>query len=159
MSDTQISSANIPKDVLNSEYEKKVRELRTAKRDLSTIVKENQKLQSELKVKNETINSLINQNFTELKSLQDKHDKIVKELSSGYENNIKMIDGKYKLFKQSFQIRLKDSINTHYKINNEKVSLLISHNKEMSEKIQEIQKDIHDKEEKIKQLNDLCVST
>ncbi|XWV25115.1 putative ORFan [Tupanvirus deep ocean] len=152
MSDSQINTTDTSQDSLKNEYDKKVRELRTTKRDLATIVKENQKLQSELRVKTETINSLINQNFTELKSLQEKHDKIVNSLTTSYENNIKNLDDKYKTFKQSLQSRVKDNINTHYKLNNERISMLISHNKQLSEKIEETQKEMSLREEKIKQL-------
>ncbi|XWV26376.1 putative orfan [Tupanvirus soda lake] len=154
MSDSQMNTTNTSPDVSKIEYDKKVRELRTTKRDLATIVKENQKLQSELRVKTETINSLINQNFTELKSLQEKHDKIVNSLTTSYENNIKNLNENYKVFKHSLQSRVKDNINTHYKLNNERISMLISHNKQLSEKIEETQKEILLKEEKIKQLSD-----
>ena len=150
MSESTIISSE---QLLNIDYEKKIKELRTVKKDLTTIIKENQKLQTELKIKNETINSLINQNFTELKSLQEKHDKIVTSLTTSYEDNINNIDNRYKQFQKSLQARLKESINTHYKISNEKINILTTQNKSLLEKLSTIQKEIAEKENEIKEIN------
>lgn len=139
-------------DSLKSDCDKKDKDIRTIKKEMATIIKENQKLQSELKTKNETINSLINQNFTELKSLQDKHDKIVNSMSSSYDGNVKDMEDKYKLFRLSFQSKLKDNMNIYYKLNNERMTLLDDHNKHLLEKISELRKDINIKETNVNSL-------
>ncbi len=144
--------SDIQTNLTSTEYEKKNRELRSVRKDLALIAKENQKLQSDLKSKNETINLLINQNFTELKTLQEKHEKLIESLSSGYDQNIKLLGEKYNIFKKSLDSRLKDSINTHYRINNEKIKLLSEQNLSSQEKIIEIQKEILSKNDKIKEL-------
>jgi chromosome segregation ATPase len=137
----------------SADNDKIIRELRTVRKDLASIIKENQKLQSDLKTKNETINLLINQNFTELKSLQEKHEKLIDSLAISYDNNIKNLDNKYKIFKKSLDVRLRDSVNTHYKINNEKVHILEEQRNAMQQKIDENQKEIIMRDEKIKELS------
>jgi chromosome segregation ATPase len=146
-------SLNISSETFKPEYEKIVREFRTTRKDLSTIAKENKKLQAELKIKNETINSLINQNFTELKSLQEKHEKIVNSLSTSYEGNIKNMDHRYKQFRQSLHTRLKDSITTHYKMSNDKINLLTTQNNLFLEKIKIFQQENLQRETKMTELN------
>lgn len=141
------------------------KKLKAAKKEITTVIKENQKLQSELKIKNETINSLINQNFSELKSLQEKHEEIINSLTTIYDTNVKNMEDKYKSFRKSFNMKLKDNINTFYKFNNEKTALLEEHNKNLLNKLNEIQiisdqkelenrELIEKKDSKIKELNE-----
>jgi len=131
------------------ENDKSTKELRIAKREIAKIVKENQKLQLGLKSKNETINSLINQNFTELKNLQEKHDKIINSLAESYELNVGKLESKYKLFRVSMQNKFKDNISTHYRLNNEKVALILEQNKNLTNKMDASQKEIEQKESKL----------
>ena len=147
---TNISNTS-SSDSQKIDYDKKIR---TAKKEMTTIIKENQKLQIELKKKNEMINTLINQNFTELKTLQEKHDEIVNSISTNYENNIKNMENKYKLFRHSMQSKLKDNIDVHYKLSGEKINLLSIQHKTLVDKILDAQKDIQNKDDKIKELNE-----
>lgn len=139
-------------NIIRTELEKKTKELRLIKRDISIVMKENQKLQSELKIKNETINSLINQNFTELKSLQNRHEDIVNKLTLSYESNIQNMDQKYKLFRSSLERKLKNNVDTHYKLNNEKNILLSNHNTVLLNKLNELETDNNNKDSIIKEL-------
>ena len=139
-------------ELLKMEYDKKIKELHINKKELAKTIKINQKLQSELKNKNETINSLINQDFTELKSLHEKHDKIIKSLTESYDTNIQNINNRYKLFRSSIQIKLQDSINTHYKLNNDKMVLLKDQNALLINKIKETQNEIEQKEHRVREL-------
>lgn len=138
----QLSSSNMPLDLLQSEYDKKIKELRIAKKEITVIIRENQKIQAELKSKNETINALINQNFNELRLLQEKHDSIVENITSSYDKNINKLNDKFSLFKSSLQNRMKENINVHYKVNHEKVNLLIEQNKTLENKIFELQNEL-----------------
>lgn len=118
------------------EDEKKIKEL---KKEIISIVKENQKLQSELKIKNETINSIVGQNFIELKSLQEKHENVINKLNECYETNINEINEKYKLFRISLHGKLKDGVNTQYHINNNRISLLTNYSNDILQKLEESQ--------------------
>lgn len=110
-------------------------EITKMKKDLKIILKENQKLQSELKSKNETISSLINQNFVELKALQVKHSATQSDMMKSYERISQDINQKYRLFYASVQKRLKQIVDTHYKIGNEKNLMLTNHNIFLESKI------------------------
>lgn len=138
----QSSSSNMPLELLQSEYDKKIKELRIAKKEITVIIRENQKIQAELKSKNETINALINQNFNELKLLQEKHDNIVENITSNYDKNINKLNDKYKLFQSSLQNRMKENINVHYKVSHVKVNLLTEQNKILENKIIELQSEL-----------------
>ena len=124
------------------------------KKEMATIIKQNQKLQSELKTKNETINSLINQNFTELRLLHEKHDSIVNLLTTSYDTNIKNINDKYLLFKKSFQKKLKECVDTYSEINNERIVVLTNHNKQLVETITDLQNGTNLKDQIINTLNE-----
>lgn len=112
-----------------------------------------QKLQLELKSKNDIINSLIGQNFSKLKKLKDKHEKVVESLTKTYDENIKSLTSNYQLFKTSIQNKLKDSLTTCYKINNNKAQILTSINKELSSKITELEKENKDISQKLLKLD------
>ena len=136
-----------------SDCDKIIKELHDKKKDLNIIVEENLKLQSDLKIKNETIGSLINQNFVELKTLQEKHDTIVNALIESYGNNIKNMDSKNKLFCKSVRTKLVENIDTHYKLSNEKNSLLTEQNKVINFRNSEMSKQLEISEEMITNLS------
>lgn len=130
--------SNTKLEVIEKEEKRSV-ENRVIKKELLKLIKDNNKLQSELKSKNETINSLINQNFTELRKLQETHTKLTSDISESYNRNIERLNKNHQLFKRSLKNKLKDNINTHYKLNNEKVHLLEKQNKKSNDKIDELQ--------------------
>jgi chromosome segregation ATPase len=132
----------------------KTKELKLIKREMAAIVRENQKLQTELKTKNETINSLINQNFTELKLLQEKHNDIIKELTLSYQKNVSDIDSKYKIFKSSVNQKIKDSLETHHKLDNEKTHLMANYNVELAKNLSDLRSEIALKDSKITELTE-----
>lgn len=128
------------------------KELKLIKKEMSGIVKENQKLQVDLKVKNETINSLIGQNFAELKLLQEKHKSIVTDLATTYESNIRNMDSKHQLFESSFRSKIKSNLNTTYKLHNDKNKLLVKTNENLLQSLEELQLAAKEKDFKIKNL-------
>ena len=132
----------------------KEHEQKILKKDMLVIIKENQKLQSELKNKNKIISSLINENFGELKSLQEKHENIIESLKTSYESNIKKIHDVHKLFKKSLRSSLKNNINTHYKITNDNVNILTNQNDCLNQKIDTLNKFNNDKNNTIKNLEE-----
>jgi len=110
-------------------------ELKMVKRDMTIIVKENNKLKKELIEKNTIINSIINQNVTEIKTIKDKYDEIIKGMTETYNINISCMNKTYDTYRSGLHKRLKDTIATHYKLNNEKYELQFNHNKELINKI------------------------
>ena len=122
-------------------------------------MKENQRLQNELRIKNDTIAGLINQNFNELKILKEKHDKMINDISTSHENSINTINHKYVLFRKSLCARMKENINTHCKVNSERILILSNHNQELMTKIIELQKDIENKGNKINFLDNELFET
>lgn len=130
-------------------YDKNHRELRNIKKEINIITKENQRLQNDLRIKNDTIFGLINQNFNELKNLKEKHDKMINDISMSHENSINTINHKYTLFRKSLDARMKENINTHHKINGQRISILMNHNQELTSKISDLEKNIELKENKI----------
>lgn len=118
-------------------------------KEIRLIKKENQKLQKELKIKNETITSLINQNFSELKILQEKHLQIIDTLTKKYDDNINEIIKKYNIFKSCLQKKWKDTVSMYFKINNEKNILLTNYNDNLLKKNTELQQEIDEKNNEI----------
>lgn len=110
-------------------------DLRKLKKDIQYLIKENQKLQSDVKTKNETIHHLMDQNYSELKNLQEKHDKIVNSVVTNYDTNVKNLDSIYVNYKRYIVSKYRDSVNTHCSVNNERIKLLADHNKELITKI------------------------
>lgn len=150
----QIYSSNKSRESSREPREsREARELRLLKKEMAIIVKENQKLQTDLKLKNETIASILDQNFSELKLLQEKNEKITDSLSVMYNNNIKEIEEKYKLFRSSFHAKLREYVHTHNKVSGERILLLSNQNNELSKKLQEISIELEDKNLKIKNLD------
>lgn len=133
----------------NNENEKKI------KKEISLIIKENKRLHAELKTKNESLATLINQNFTDLKTLQEKHDNIVSLLSTNYNKNVDRINKEYGMFKNSINAKIKDRIFTNYKLNNEQVQILTKHNGFLTTTINQLQCDNMVLEEKINNLNNI----
>lgn len=148
----QDSLSQLPID-FQSDYDKKIRELRVVKKEMSIIAKENQKLQSDLKIKNETIASILDQNFAELKSLQEKNEKIIASTTTIYSNNIQEIEEKYKIFRNSFNNKLREYVQTHNKISGERIILLSNHNTELAEKMQGLLLELEDKNSLLKTLD------
>lgn len=120
------------------------------KKEIAIIIKENHRLQNDLRQKNDTIASLIEQNFNELKTLKEKYDNMMNTISISHENSINTINRKYNTFRKSLNTRMRESIGTHCKISNERISILSNHNQELTTKIIELQKDVERKENKIK---------
>ena len=129
---------------------REARELRLIKKEMAIIVKENQKLQSDFKLKNETIASILDQNFSELRLLQEKNEKMTNSLATMYNNNIKEIEEKYKLFRNSFHTKLCEYVDTHNKVSGERIFLLSNQNNELLKKLQEISVELEEKNLKIK---------
>lgn len=125
---------------------------RLIKREMSYIIKENRKLQEDLKSKNETINSLIDQNFTELKSLQKKHTEIINTLVTGYDTNIRELDTQHKLFKTSIHKKLRDMIDTHYQFDHKKLTLLTDQNTSLLAKLKTTEQSLTTRDNMITEL-------
>lgn len=107
-------------DTLKTEIDNKNKQVKSMK-------KENQRLQSELKGRNETITSLIDQNFAELSALKVRHQDIIANIMSTYETNVKKLEKHFTIFKQSYDKKLKDHMDVHYKFTREK-NILMSQN-------------------------------
>jgi len=142
-------------DSNSSVSDPKNKEIRLMKREMTVLIKENQKLQTELKTRNETINSLINQNFTELKLLQDKHLETIRILTDTYDTNIKNMNEKYRIFRSTLQHKLIDNLDTHYKFTNEKTNLLTNYQTDLLQKIDAATKDVNEKTNEIKRLQEI----
>ena len=78
-------------DSLKEELDNRNKQLKSIKKDISALSKEHTKLQAELKAKNETINSLINNNFDQLNTLKSKHQDTIANISTSYDTNLKMV--------------------------------------------------------------------
>lgn len=117
-------------------------DMKTVKKEMHAILKENTRLQTELKSKNETINTIINQNFVELKQLQHQHQNIVDTLTTTYNSNIQEMETKYRAFRSGFQNKLKDSINTYYRVANERIKLLNEHNDQLKNRVSLLQAEL-----------------
>ena len=101
-----------------------------------------------------------NKNFTELLLLHEKHDNIIKELTSNFDANIKNINGKYLLFRKSLEAKLKDCTDTCTRIDNERINMLSEHGKRLVQKINVLQNELYQKEDNINKLSsDLLIFT
>jgi len=114
------------------------------KKDMTLIIKENNKLKKELLEKNTIINSIVNQNVTEIKLIKDKYEDILKNLMTSYDDNIKYLNSSYDIYKHGLEKRLRDTMKTHYKLNNEKCDILSKYNDELTKKIK-LHDDINEK--------------
>lgn len=112
--------------------------IQTLRRDMALIMRDNQRMQSDLKTKNETINSLINQNFAELKTLKEMHESVVGSLKTTYSKNVEDLTQKYNIFRASISSKMKDALDTHYNINSDRISLLMRHNRDLMAKLNTI---------------------
>ena len=147
-----ITNPDLIIEAFRAELEKKNKELKMIKKDTSVLSREQTKLQAELKTKNETISSLINQNFKELDTIKSKHQDVIANVSTSYDTNLKMIENRYKVFRKSFDHKLKDVVDTHYKFSNEKGSLLSNQNKVLITQVAELQKDLIDKDQELRDM-------
>lgn len=125
---------------------------RRIKKDMATIIRENQKLQLELKGRNETITQLINQNFTELKALQDKHAEITVDLMTNYDAKIqKMID-----IDTTFKLNLKKRLKKNFIIGNmmdqKRSAMLTNHNDRLDSTIKRLESEAEEKDRVIEDL-------
>ena len=111
-----------------SSSDTKSRELKSIKKEVLVVVRENQRLQSELKTKAETITTLINQNFSELKTLQEDHERIIASITKTYDSNIKALVTSNDLFMKSFNKKLKLSVKSHCRLNTMRIGVLSEHN-------------------------------
>jgi hypothetical protein len=105
------------------------------KKDMMLIIKENNKLKKELIEKNTIINSIVNQNVTEINTVKSKYEDILKNLMTSYDNNISHLNKSYDMYKRSLEKRMRDTVKTHYKLNNEKYDILLKNNDELNKKI------------------------
>ena len=127
-------------------------DIKTLKREMTIIIKENKKLQSELKLKNESMSTLINQNFTQLESLQNKHENIVSSITQKYSENIKKMDNYHCVLKNSMHTKLKKHIASNYNLNNEQIKILTNHNQLLTGKINFLQNENSQLDSKIDKL-------
>jgi chromosome segregation ATPase len=139
-------------DTLKVELDDRNKQLKSIKKEINLLSREHTKLQSELKTKNETINSLINQNFNELNTLKSKHQDTIANITTSYDTNLKMVETRYKTFRGSFDRKLKDTIDTHYKFSNEKGTLLSDQNKNLISQIAQLQTELSLREKELREL-------
>lgn len=92
----------------------KSREIRTLKKQLANIVKENKILQSEVKNKTDTINNLITQNFTEMRSVQESHTDSIKKINTAYDATIVELANTYDVYKKTLKKQIASTLHIHY---------------------------------------------
>ena len=116
-------------------------DVKMLKKEMALIVKENKRLNAELKTKNESLATLINQNFTEMTSLHEKYEKNINSITAKYDENISKLNHQYAIYRNSLHIKLKDNISTRYNLNNERARLLTKHNETLVAKLESLQKE------------------
>lgn len=120
------------------------------KKEVIMYKKTNAKLQEELRLKNDTVNALLNQNYHELSQLKSNHDKVVSEIQNIYDTNVRIFNTKFREFKTTIHIHYKNLIVTKKKIYEEiKTSQQELINK-LSEKNSILSQQLSELEEKIK---------
>jgi|GEM_PF-5092996 len=148
LSESNISEINsIMLDTMKTELDLKNKQIKQVKKDINFLTKECDRLQTELKIKNETISSLISQNFSQLNELKSKHDDLINNLSTTYENNLSKLNREYKIFRKSFDKKLKDNLDVQYKFNSEKNALQNHSQKHLLDELTKVKKDLFGREE------------
>ena len=125
------------------------KELKQLQKEIISMSRDNNRLLLENKSKNETINSLLDKNFTELDNLKSKHEEIIANITSSYDNNIKTLNTKSALFNRSMERRMKEMMDTHYKFSSQKNTLLSNHETNLLTQIDELEKNLMVKQSEI----------
>lgn len=97
-------------------------------KEIKILIKENQKLQADLKMKNDMMTSILDQNFSQLKDLNDKNEKIISSVVSNYLSNVELLEENYKQLRSDLRNRVKKYVDTHTKLMNDRISKLLVKN-------------------------------
>ena len=93
-------------------------------KDISVVIKDNKRLQTELISKNSTITELVNKNFIELQSINQIHIDIVNKIHNLYHESLEKINREINLTKKSYNKHLRNTIKNYNVTYSSQISIL-----------------------------------
>jgi chromosome segregation ATPase len=128
--------------------------------------KDHQRLAKEMKAMSDTLSSLVKNNFNDFASLKEQSEKSIGTLALMYENNIKILDEKYQVYKANNEHKYKELVNAQKKINqinetnvNLTLGKLEHHTKELQEELLRANDQIKILRKELWDLKELCDQT